>query len=169
MADAQSTMTTLKVVPVKRQTSYPVVLLDVIIASGVIALVFDTPEMTPWWRIVVAVLLVVVPAAITMPALARIRKPWDSATPAPQWATVEPVAATIRRFIVPAIGGVILIAIGYFTRTLPALGLVALGLQAAFAHHLGRVMQWERDHDARLVYETGVATGSAPRPLTLPR
>lgn len=144
-------------VPVARQIALPTALLGAMAVAGVVAALVRRPDLSPWWRIAVAVALFLLPLAATAWALAPARKLWKSAAAAPMWATEETGTGTLMRFKW-AIGiTVVLIVAGVLTHTMPGLGLAALGSMAAFAHHLGRALGWQSANGRRLFNESAVA------------
>lgn len=147
----------LVLVPVLRQIGVPLVLLDLMLLAGIIAAFVWRPDLSTWWRIAIAVALVVIPAAATFPALRPARRMWKSAGPAPVWALRETMGATLMRFKWAILAAVVLIAVGVLTRTMPALGLVALGVQAVLANHLSRAMRWQRENQRHLYNEAHLA------------
>ncbi len=147
----------LVLVPVVRQVGVPLVLLDLMLAAGIITAFLWRPEMSEWWHIALAIVLVVVPAAATMAALRPARRMWKAATAAPAWALEETMSATLMRFKWAILVAAGLVVIGVLTRTMPALGLVALGVQAALANHLFAAMRWQTQDTRRLYNEAHLA------------
>ena len=144
-------------VPVNRQIALPMALLGAMAAAGAVAAIVRHPDLSPWWRVAVAVALFVLPLAATAWALAPARTLWRSAAAAPMWATEETGAGTLARFKW-AIGiTVVLIVAGVLTHTMPGLGLAALASMAAFAHHLVKAVGWQSANGRRLFNESAVA------------
>lgn len=149
--------TDLTLVPVTRQAGVPLAVMALILVAGVIAAVVDPPDVDRWWKIALAIALVVVPAGLTLWALGASRRAWRSAAAAPMWAREEEAGATIMRFKWTIAVAILAVALAAFTGTLPTLALVALGIVIGLGVHLVRAIGWQNANNRRLFNETATA------------